>query len=165
VPYDSEWPAQFEMIRSRLAPYFADGLAAMEQVGSTAVPGMAAKPVIDLELVVGTAPDVPVVIERLGQLGYIHRGDLGIPGREAFDAPVDLPYHHLYVVVDGSKPHQDHMVLRDFLRQNRDAAAQYSAHKFALAHLITAESRQAYLEAKASVVEEVLARAREQLSP
>ena len=79
----------------------------VEHVGSTAVPGLAAKPIIDLDIVIASETDLPRVIFLLGELGYVHLGDLGIDGREAFGRPTsDIPRlgesrqwfsHHLYV--------------------------------------------------------------------
>ena len=134
--------------------------AVIEHVGSTAVPGLAAKPIVDIDVVVPSGADIPDAVRRLESGGYVHRGDLGISGREAFDVPPDLPYHHLYVVAAGTKPHLDHVLLREYLRSHPDAAERYGQRKLQVAHLITAESRQAYMEAKASIVEELLAIAR-----
>ena len=72
--------------------------------------------------------------------------------------------HHLYVVAAGTKPHLDHVLLRDHLRSHPDAAERYGRRKVEIAHLITAESRQAYMAAKASIVEELLAAARRQFA-
>ena len=116
VDNDPAWPIAFEEIRSRLEPALADVALALEHVGSTAVPGLAAKPVIDVDVVVADATQVPIAIERLAALGYEHQGDLGVVGREAFGPLPGGPYHHLYVVVEGSEPHLDHVQLRDYLR-------------------------------------------------
>lgn len=164
VAYDPAWPHFFRSIRERLQELFVDSEALIEHVGSTAVPGLAAKPIVDIDVVVPSSPDIPDAVRRLELGGYIHRGDLGIPGREAFDVPPDLPYHHLYVVAAGTKPHLDHVLLRDHLRSHPDAAERYGRRKLEVAHLITAESRQAYMEAKASIVEELLAVARRELA-
>jgi GrpB-like predicted nucleotidyltransferase (UPF0157 family) len=160
LPYDPSWPDRFAAIRDRLAPVLAGTRAAIEHVGSTAVSGLAAKPIIDIDVVVEHPADVPEAIERLTALGYVHRGDLGVAGREALDAPLDMPYHHLYVVAAGTKAHQDHVLFRDYLRRTPEAAARYAARKLEVAHLITEESRQEYLDAKAGVVEEILDLAR-----
>jgi GrpB-like predicted nucleotidyltransferase (UPF0157 family) len=158
VAYDPSWPDQFQAIRTAVVPAFVGTGANIEHVGSTAVPGLAAKPVIDVDVVVA-ALDVAGGIRRLVSLGYPHEGDLGVPGREAFGAPERLPYHHLYLVVRRSKPHLDHVLFRDYLRAHPEEARRYGSCKLAAAHLITSESRQSYMEAKAEVVEEILVRA------
>ena len=165
VAYDPAWPHLFRSMRERLQDLFVGTEALIEHVGSTAVPGLAAKPIVDIDVVVPSSAEIPDAVRRLESGGYIHCGDLGIPGREAFDVPPDLAYHHLYVVAAGTKPHLDHVLLRDHLRRHPDAAERYGRRKLELAHLITPESRQAYMEAKASIVEELLAVARREFAP
>jgi GrpB-like predicted nucleotidyltransferase (UPF0157 family) len=164
VAYDPSWPDQFQAIRTAVAPAFADTDTTIEHVGSTAVPGLASKPIIDIDVVVPAKPNIAGGIGGLVRLGYVHQGDLGVPGREAFNVPDCLPYHHLYLVVQRSKPHLDHVLFRDYLRAHPEEAKRYGSCKLAVAHLITPESRQAYLEAKADVVEEILARAHSELA-
>ena len=79
--YDPRWPATFASLRDRIAPLLPD--ATIEHVGSTSVPGLAASPIIDLDVIVADASDVPLAIALLATLRYAHRGDLGVPGREA----------------------------------------------------------------------------------
>jgi len=97
VDYDPAWPDRFEQLRTRIWPVVADVALGIEHVGSTAVPGLAAKPIIDMTVVVPSRPDVIVTIDRLATLGYRHRGSLGIEDREAFDHDEGLPAHNLYV--------------------------------------------------------------------
>ena len=105
VAYDPAWPSLFESIRERIQALLVSSEAVIEHVGSTAVPGLAAKPIVDIDVVVPSSRHIPDAVRRLESGGCIHCGDLGIPGREAFDVPPDLPYHHLYVVAVGTKPH------------------------------------------------------------
>ncbi|MER5618850.1 GrpB family protein [Streptomyces sp. NPDC002215] len=158
--YDPRWPERFEDLRERLAPHVADLAASIEHVGSTAVPGCAAKPIIDLDIVVAEDATMPALISRLSEQGYRHEGDLGIPGREAFQAPPAAPEHHLYSVVAGSRPHLDHVLLRDYLRQRPDEVRHYSALKVALAQRFRADSqgRRDYSRAKSALVEELVAK-------
>ncbi|MEE1812808.1 GrpB family protein [Streptomyces sp. BE133] len=158
--YDPQWPEQFEDLRQRLAPHVADLAVSIEHVGSTAVPGCAAKPIIDLDIVVPEEAAMPELISRLAGQGYRHEGDLGIRRREAFQAPPTAPEHHLYGVVADSKPHLDHVLLRDYLRQRPDEIHRYSALKVALAQRFPAdrEGRAAYSTAKSALVENLVAR-------
>jgi GrpB-like predicted nucleotidyltransferase (UPF0157 family) len=114
VAYDPSWPDQFQTIRTAVAPAFVDTDTNIEHVGSTAVPGLAVKPVIDVDVVVAAKTDIAGGIGTLVRLGYVHQGNLGVPGREAFDVPERLPYHRLYLVVRRSKPHLDHVLFRDY---------------------------------------------------
>lgn len=158
--YAPLWSERFEELRQRLAPHVADLAVSIEHVGSTAVPGCAAKPIIDLDIVVSEEAVMPELISRLTRQGYRHEGDLGIRGREAFQARPAAPEHHLYGVVAGSKPHLDHVLLRDYLRQQPDEVQRYSALKVALAQRFRAdgEGRAAYSAAKSALVEELLAK-------
>lgn len=159
VEYDPRWPLWFAELREQLAPYLAELPHRIEHVGSTAVPGLAAKPIIDVDIVVPSADLVPSAIAHLARAGYLHQGDQGIAGREAFALPPNaVHYHHLYVVVDGNKAFQDHVLLRDHLRMDADDRERYAARKYELAHLLTTD-RTAYVDGKSSLVEELLAKA------
>ncbi len=121
MAYDAAWPAFFRFMKERLQVLLVGSGAVIEHVGSTAVPGLAAKPIIDIDVVVPSGADLPDAVRRL-ESGVHPPRRPGIPGREAFDVPADLPYHHLYVVAAGTKPHLDHVLLRDYLRSHSDAA-------------------------------------------
>jgi GrpB-like predicted nucleotidyltransferase (UPF0157 family) len=153
--YDVEWPVLFGQIAEPVRRTLGEIVVAVEHVGSTSVPGLAAKPVIDVDVVVRSAEDVPVAIERLRGLGYVYQGDKGIPGREAFMWPPHAPRHHLYVVVEGSKPHVDHVRFRDYLRDHPEVAREYAQLKRGLAEQHRNE-REAYTEAKAEFISRVL---------
>ncbi len=154
VDYDDRWPRWFDTVRAALPP----GLV-IEHVGSTSVPGLAAKPIIDVDVVLASADEVESAISALAVAGWTHEGDLGIPGREAFEQRADLPAHHLYVVVRDSRPHRDHVDLRDYLRVHPAEAARYGALKRSLAPLLV-EDREAYLAGKSNLIAELLAAAR-----
>ena len=162
--YDPRWPARFEEIAGRVAPAVADLGAAVEHVGSTAVPGLAAKPIVDVDVVVGSTSDVSAAIERLCSLGYVYQGDKGIRGREAFLWPPGTEPHHLYVVVAGSAPHADHVDFRDHLRRHPEVADEYASlkHRLAARH---AEDSLGYTEAKNDFVSGALRRARGSTAP
>jgi GrpB-like predicted nucleotidyltransferase (UPF0157 family) len=157
--YDERWPRDFATVRTHLWPAVESFAVRVEHVGSTAVPGLAAKPVIDVDLVVPDAETVPRAIAALESLGHQHLGDQGIPGREAFCSVPGLPEHHLYVVVRDSPAHRDHVDLRDYLRTHPEQARRYAAEKRRRAHLL-ATDREAYVTGKAWLVRELLAAAR-----
>jgi GrpB-like predicted nucleotidyltransferase (UPF0157 family) len=157
--YDDDWPALFERIAAPVRRALADLRAEVEHVGSTAVPGLAAKPVIDIDVVVRAADDMPKAIERVRPLGYVHQGDQGIAGREAFAWPPNGPRHHVYAVVAGSKAHADHIDFRDYLREHPNVADEYASLKRSLASR-HADDRLGYTEAKSQFIARVLAGAR-----
>jgi GrpB-like predicted nucleotidyltransferase (UPF0157 family) len=157
--YDPGWPGLFGELRCRVNAALAGVAHVTEHVGSTAVPGLDAKPIIDLDVVVEDDAAVGVAIKALAAAGWRHQGDLGVAGREAFVPPADAVYHHLYVVVEGSQPHRDHIDLRDFLRTHPAQAARYSDLKRRLAVLLKTE-RSAYSDGKADMISEFLRQAR-----
>jgi GrpB-like predicted nucleotidyltransferase (UPF0157 family) len=158
VEYDPEWPGRFAGIRDRVTPALGAVEHRVEHVGSTAVPGLAAKPIIDVDVVVAE-PDVDRAVALLAALGYRHVGDLGIVGREALLPPAEEPYHHLYVVMDGSAALADHVDLRDYLVAHPAAARRYARRKYELAHLLDSD-RDEYVRQKGDLVEELLRLAR-----
>jgi GrpB-like predicted nucleotidyltransferase (UPF0157 family) len=129
VDHDPAWRSWFEQVRDRVAPVFEGMLVAIEHVGSTSVPGLAAKPVVDIDVVVPAEASVASAIDRLESIGYRHRGDFGVPGRQVFLPPAGLPRHELYVVVEGSEAHRNHVLLRDFLREHPGDARRYGEVK------------------------------------
>jgi GrpB-like predicted nucleotidyltransferase (UPF0157 family) len=133
VDYDPTWPELFERLRSAIWPAVCDIASSVEHVGSTSVPGLAAKPIIDMSVVVPTEADIPVAIARVATLGYVHRGNLGVEGREAFAAPARLPAHHLYVCLKDGLGLVNQLAVRDYLRAHSDDAQEYADLKKRLA--------------------------------
>jgi GrpB-like predicted nucleotidyltransferase (UPF0157 family) len=155
VDYDPSWPALFERIRASVWPAVHDLAAAIEHVGSTSVPGLAAKPIIDLDVVVRSTDHVPTAIARLAALGYQHLGDFGIAGREAFRPPPGSPDHHLYVCRPDSASLANHLAFRDQLRRRPELADAYGALKTRLATQF-AHDLDAYVVAKTAFIVDVL---------
>jgi GrpB-like predicted nucleotidyltransferase (UPF0157 family) len=133
VEYDPEWPARFEAIRARLAAALGPLAVSIEHVGSTSVPGLAAKPVIDLDVVVADAAAIPAVTAELVGLGYAPLGDLGVKDREAFRRPAWSERHNLYVCPAGGEGLRNHLALRNHLRTHPEAVEAYAALKRRLA--------------------------------
>ncbi len=156
VGYDPDWPRLFEELRASVWPAVFDFALTIEHVGSTAVPGLTAKPVIDMDVVVRDQ-DVSLGIARLGRLGYAHRGNLGISGREAFTAPPGSPRHHLYLCPECSPALANHLAVRDHLRRNPAAAVEYGNVKRHLAREFP-EDMAAYVEAKTEFLMGILRR-------
>jgi GrpB-like predicted nucleotidyltransferase (UPF0157 family) len=155
VPYDPEWVARFEALRAPLWDAVREIALSIEHVGSTAVPGLAAKPIVDMTVVVPSPRDVPRAIAQLQGLGYRHRGDLGIAGREAFHAPPDLPAHRLYVCAKNSLALANHVALRDWLRSHPDDARAYGELKQQLAVRFRGDI-DGYVDGKTDFIAEVL---------
>lgn len=155
--YNPAWPRHFEEIRGPIASVLDGKVSAIEHVGSTAVPGLAAKPIIDLDVLLKDSADFPDVVALLAPLGYQHQGDLGIAGREAFSIPPNSFPHHLYVCMPDSDEYRRHVAFRDYLRAHPDVAAEYSALKRDLAARCGTD-RDEYTRAKSHFVLDILAR-------
>jgi GrpB-like predicted nucleotidyltransferase (UPF0157 family) len=158
LDYDPNWPGLFQSLRKRIADALGDMAAAIEHVGSTAVPHLAAKPIIDIDVLLASETMLPAAIERLAKLGYVHRGNLGVPEREAFFAPANDPSHHLYVCPPSSAEFRRHLAFRDYLRAHPREAKIYAGLKIALAERFR-EDRPAYNTAKGEFVAERTSRA------
>jgi len=164
VPYDPHWPVVFAALRARADGALTGIAHVTEHVGSTAVPGLAAKPIIDISVVVPAAAVVGPAVEALARAGWRPEGELGVAGREALAPPPGLAYHHMYIVVAGSGAHRDHVDLRDFLRSHPGEAARYAQLKYGLAALLPID-RTAYAEGKAEMIGQFLRQARAGVLP
>lgn len=157
--YDPRWPQRFETLKTRIGAALGPLAAAIEHVGSTAVSGLAAKPIIDIDVLLRSEGDLPLAIERLHTLGYEHQGDLGIAGREAFRAPAANVSHHLYVCPPGSQAYVEHLAFRDHLRTHPEDARTYELLKRSLANR-HGDDRDGYTHAKSEFIAAVLQRAK-----
>lgn len=131
VDYDPAWPTRFETLRSQYAEALdAAGVqvVAIEHVGSTSVPGLAAKPVIDCDIVV-EEPDVEAASAVLVGLGFTPLGELGIPQRWAFKEPERLAGTNTYVIVADSLSLRNHLAVRDTLRTDPRLRDEYGEIK------------------------------------
>jgi GrpB-like predicted nucleotidyltransferase (UPF0157 family) len=161
VPYDPDWPRRFETERALLARVFADAPASIDHVGSTAVPGLAAKPVIDIMVGVSALSEIESRIPELERHGYeyVPEYEAQLPERRYLRKPrVGPRTHHLHAVVRDSTFWRRHLLFRDYLRGHPETAAAYLELKQRLASLHRSD-RAAYSEGKSSFVEAVLARA------
>lgn len=161
MPYDPEWPGLYLAESARIhAAVSAAGLTplVLEHVGSTAVPGLAAKPILDVLAGVAVGAPMGAYIDPLVTAGYVHRGEQGIPGREFFRRG-EPRAHHVHMTAIGSAFWHDHLCFRDYLRRHPDARDEYARLKQELATRFPRD-REAYIDAKGPFVREVLRLAR-----
>ncbi len=168
MEYDPTWPDTFEELKDVIERAVGDLALRIEHVGSTSVPGLSAKPVIDLDVVMPSYEALPEIVARLSTLGYMHEGDLGIKGREAFaregrDVPRDgrggeWPSHHLYVCPPDGEGLIRHLAFRDYMRSHPEEVAAYEAVKRRLAEQYPYDA-EAYTEGKTEYIEGILRRA------
>ena len=156
VPYDEAWNNAFEEIKTEIEAEIGDLIIDIEHVGSTSVEGMSAKPCIDIDVIIKDYSVFGEIVRKLGAIGYIHEGDLGIKDREAFKYAdkSHLMTHHLYVCPRDSEELHRHIVFRDFLRENPEAVRKYSLVKEKAAALFPDEIEQ-YIAFKAPCIEEL----------
>ena len=156
LPYDVAWKNAFEEIKTEIEAEIGALIIGIEHVGSTSVEGMSAKPCIDIDVIIKDYSVFGEIVRKLGAIGYIHEGDLGIKDREAFkyaDKP-HLMTHHLYVCPRDSEELHRHIVFRDFLRRTPEAVRKYSLVKEKAAALFPDEIEQ-YIAFKAPCIEEL----------
>ncbi|MBW4080560.1 GrpB family protein [Paenibacillus sp. S150] len=157
VPYDPVWKAEFGRLRDWLLEIMGDLIIAAEHVGSTSVEGLSAKPIIDIDLVMESYAVLPEIIDRLGQYGYEHQGNLGIEGREAFRREQEDGFmkYHLYVCPKDGKGYLEHIALRDYLRAHPEACQEYEGVKLKLAGQFLYDI-DAYCKGKTAVIHSIL---------
>lgn len=155
-PYDPAWPDLFAAEADRLQKLFAAAglVVTVEHTGSTAIPGLAAKPILDI---LGGYPERTPVTEYINVLtaaGYVHRGEQGIPGREFFRRGNPRSYH-LHLTPIDSRFWLDHLTFRNRLRADKALRDAYAALKHDLAARFPRD-REAYIEAKGPFVNGIL---------
>ena len=131
IPYDAAWEENFGRIEAEIRDALGELALRVEHVGSTAVPGLPAKPIIDIDVVIKDYSVFGAAAAALSAAGYRHEGDLGIPGREAFgyDGKEHLQKHHLYICPEDSAELKRHIAFRDYLRSHPGAAREYGRIK------------------------------------
>ena len=166
LEYDEQWPVRFGELRDRALALLEGIPVGVEHVGSTAVPGLVAKPVIELDVVVAKSEEVPAALERLAAVGYEVGGRSGgvirVEGLVALGWPKGEQRHHLYVVVQGSAVHRERVAFRDVLRSQPGEREQYAALK-ARAARDSGGNWELYSQAKHEYVQRVLHAATAQL--
>jgi GrpB-like predicted nucleotidyltransferase (UPF0157 family) len=154
VEYDPRWPDLFSAEATRIRDHCGTLAWRFEPIGGTAIPGMCAKPIVDI--LVGR-PHVAAIqdyISALADAGYEHRGERGVPGREYFRRGEPRMYH-LHLVEEDGPLWRDYLAFRDHLRSHPETARHFANVKRTLAARFPYD-RDAYLAAKSAFVEEVL---------
>ncbi len=163
--YQTSWSSEFERIKTVLETHLNDQIITIEHIGSTAVKGLIAKPILDIDLIIHDDVLLETVIHRLHEIGYEYEGNKGISGREAFrrkDPTVpwtqpDETYmaHHLYVMRKDAIELHKHLALREALRADKDLVKAYGELKRKLASIYRFERNQ-YTEGKTEFIQSIL---------
>lgn len=161
--FQESWRSDFESIAQFLSPALVGTSATIVHIGSTSIPGSISKPIIDIDVVAGTIEEKNHLLRSLESIGYVHRGDLGISGREAFFHPPRLAYHHLYLVQENSGAYRDHVDFKSALVASPQLVTEYNSLKRGLEPLLLSD-RAAYTNGKKEFIERVLFDYRRQLN-
>jgi GrpB-like predicted nucleotidyltransferase (UPF0157 family) len=163
VPYDADWPRAFRVERDRIAAALGTLALRIDHNGSTAIPGLAAKPIIDIQISVERLHPILAYAPGLAQLDYVHEphpDDIFCP---FFHRPPAWPHtHHVHVVEAGGEEERRTLAFRDYLRKHGDEAREYEVLKRRLAPQYRAadlSSRQRYADAKTEFITCVIERA------
>ena len=157
LPYNKDWPGEFDKEAARIqaaaGSYFTD----IHHIGSTSVPGLAAKPIIDILIGLKSLDDTPFFVPRLIELGYRYfpEHEIGLPERRYFSrVPDDTHGFHLHMVEPGSAFYHRHLAFRDYLRARPDARDEYAALKIDLAKKFGSD-REGYTDAKTEFIQRI----------
>lgn len=165
VDYDCNWPTLFEEEAIKLVQVFNDSIVGIHHIGSTAVPGSAAKPTIDILIELKDGSDISQYYQDMQQLGYESRGECldaiipGTPGRHYFPKIVNTQHIiHVHVCHESHFQIEELLNLRDYLRSHSKEAAEYGTHKTKLAAKYTSNNV-AYMERKDFLVKALIEKA------
>ena len=154
VEYDKKWPDDFLRIKTELQKVLTMPCQ-VQHVGSTSIPGMKAKPIIDIDVGLENRGDFEMVKSELASIGYLHEGDRGITGREAFGRSgtvhneiLDNIDHHLYVCAIDNEEYKRHILFRDYLRSHTEARDRYNQIKEEILTKVGSENRAGYVQMK-----------------
>jgi GrpB-like predicted nucleotidyltransferase (UPF0157 family) len=156
VPHKKEWKTLFEQEEKSIRAAMGEYLVEIQHIGSTSIAEIAAKPIIDIMVGVRDLRDVEKCIPPLEKIGYEYRGEHGVAGRPFFrKGTTAASTHHLSVVKFSGNVWKKHLLFRDYLRENADAARKYDELKKDLA-IKFKNNREAYTDGKTEFVEEIL---------
>ncbi|WP_160007390.1 GrpB family protein [Rhizobium sp. 18055] len=164
IDYDPQWPQLFEAARAELLALAANRILAIDHIGSTAVPGLAAKPKIDLDAVLLSEAAVTDLTPLLQTAGYIPHGDISGEGRWTFTRDHASHGLRLYLCTQGNAAHHDCLLFRDYLRAHPQRAAEYQALKLHLAAEANGDWDH-YTGGKSDFVRETIERATTEMAP
>lgn len=156
--YDERWAGLFEAERTRLQNALRNDVLAVEHIGSTAVPGLAAKPILDIGVAVADFEAAFALVPRVEALGYTFRGEQGIPRRHYFvQGPHEKRTHHLHMLEQSNPEWRDLLGFRDRLRAQPETVQAYEALKRQLAEQYP-NDREGYTNGKYHFIRTVLGR-------
>ncbi|MDX8345830.1 GrpB family protein [Rossellomorea sp. YZS02] len=164
LQYDKRWAETFKIIKEVISNSLSGLIIDIEHVGSTSIVGLAAKPILDIDIVIEDDSVFPNVINELEKIGYYYQEEWSFRGREAFGRKDELtPWdgkdtqwmeHHLYVCNKDSEELARHLAFRDYLSNNQEAVMEYENLKKNLANSV--KNRTSYTSAKSEFISGIL---------
>ncbi|HFJ9469129.1 GrpB family protein [Bacillus paranthracis] len=162
--YNIKWESEFNKLQTLINDVMEDSILSIEHVGSTSIKGLAAKPILDIDIIIEDYGFFPKVVTKLEAIGYYHQAEWSYKGREAFgrkDAFVpwdgeitDWMEHHLYVCDKESEELRRHIAFRDYLREHEGVAVEYGRLKKELVR--ESKNRAGYSEGKTAFITNIL---------
>jgi GrpB-like predicted nucleotidyltransferase (UPF0157 family) len=152
--YSARWPGLFEREAELLRAALGDAVLAIEHIGSTAVPGMDAKPIIDIAIETPSFKDLASMVSALQEKDYVHHGEYGLPGRQFFTRGNPVKFH-VHLVEKDSEHWRRWILFRDYLRANERGRQSYIGFKRMLA-MQHANNRKAYTAAKKPFIDRMM---------
>jgi GrpB-like predicted nucleotidyltransferase (UPF0157 family) len=158
VAYDANWPRLFEEVALRLRELLGPAVLSVDHIGSTAIPDMPAKPIIDIDVTLSSLADVPEASRRLVAAGYEARGNRYDDDVWAFLLKSATPRYRVYLCPPGNRTHARRLAFRDYLRHHDAAAAAYALLKAQLAARF-AHDGDRYTSEKSGFIRQILDKA------
>lgn len=158
TPYQASWSEAFKQEADRLETIFAERLLTVHHIGSTSVPGLSAKPILDILPVVDSLEGIETYNAAMEAIGYEVKGEFGMPGRRYYRKGGDHRTHHVHLYASGNPEITRHVVFRDYLREHPQEVEAYSTIKEQLANHHP-EDISAYIAGKDTFVKEMEKRA------
>lgn len=161
IPHAPEWEEVFIEEKRRIKEKIGDIVLDIEHVGSTSIKTICAKPIIDIGISIRKYEDGFECVKPLENLGYLYKGECGVPGRHYFRTNNDIVKFHISMFPVTSEEWKDHILFRDYLNQNPDVARKYEELKFKLMNEFAGD-RVRYTESKDPFIKKVLEKARKE---
>lgn len=156
VPYTPAWAELFEDEKAKLSLALKDWALDIQHIGSTAIPGGVAKPIIDIGIAVADFDLACACVPLVVGVGYEYQGENGIPRRHYFVKRNSATTHHIHMFEQESRNWQDHILFRDYLRDHPEEVNEYTELKIRLAEMFPTD-REAYTNGKGEFISRILA--------
>jgi len=160
--HNPQWEELFKQEKELISSVIADFLVDIQHIGSTAIPNIVAKPIIDIAVAIDSLDNIEKIIPPLKNIGFIYRGEQGIPDRHMFvKGGENYRTHHLHVMQKDHYEWDKHILFRDFLKKHSNDAKQYSELK-KLLFIRFGNDREKYTDSKSEFIQNIIEKAKKQ---